>query len=248
MKQNEIIKFDKFGFTYGKGEFGVHDINLTVGEGDFIVLTGESGCGKTTLARCVNGLIPDFFEGNMTGTCRVCDMDIGEHETGDYSAYVGSVFQDPRSQFFTLHVKTEIPFPSENLGMPTEVIQKRYSNTVNQLDISILLKKSIFELSSGEKQKIAVASVYTANVQIYVFDEPSANLDSVGTHQLKMLLTQLKLQGATVIISEHKLHYLKELADRIVILKEGRISHILSAGELATQSSEWFHSKGLRQV
>ena len=131
--QNEKVICNKFSFAYDSNTFGIHDIDLTIQEGEFIVLTGKSGCGKTTLTRCINGLIPDFFEGTITGSCRVCGMDISEHETGDYSSYVGSVFQDPRSQFFTLHVKTEIPFPSENLGTPSPVIQDRFRNTVKQL-------------------------------------------------------------------------------------------------------------------
>ena len=177
-KSKEKISFDGFSFTYKESDnFGVHDINLTIQEGEFIVLTGPSGCGKTTLTRCMNGLIPDFFEGKLSGNCQICGMDISEHETGDYSAYVGSVFQDPRSQFFTLHVKTELPFPSENLGIPMGEIQKRLNGTVKELHIESLLQKSIFQLSSGEKQKVAVASVYTAGVNIYVLDEPSANLD-----------------------------------------------------------------------
>ena len=137
--QNEKVICNKFSFAYDSNTFGIHDIDLTIQEGEFIVLTGKSGCGKTTLTRCINGLIPDFFEGTITGSCRVCGMDISEHETGDYSSYVGSVFQDPRSQFFTLHVKTEIPFPSENLGTPSPVIQDRFRNTVKQLNISNLL-------------------------------------------------------------------------------------------------------------
>ena len=246
--QNEKVICNKFSFAYDSNTFGIHDIDLTIQEGEFIVLTGKSGCGKTTLTRCINGLIPDFFEGTITGSCRVCGMDISEHETGDYSFYVGSVFQDPRSQFFTLHVKTEIPFPSENLGTPSPVIQDRFRNTVKQLNISNLLKKSIFELSSGEKQKVAIASIYTANVQIYVLDEPSANLDWEGTKQLKKLLGQLKEQGCTIIISEHKLYYLKDLADRVVILKDGQINTILSGNEFKAQSTNWFHDNGLRQV
>lgn len=249
MQQNEKVKCDRFSFTYDGGNtFGVHDIDLTIQEGEFIVLTGSSGCGKTTLTRCINGLIPDFFEGQISGSCNVCGMDISKHETGDYSAFVGSVFQDPRSQFFTLHVRTEIPFPSENLGTPTPVIQDRFQNTVRQLDISNLLNKSIFQLSSGEKQKVAVASIYTANVQVYVLDEPSANLDWAGTEQLKNLLKQLKAQGCTVIISEHKLYYLRDLADRVVILKDGQIDMILSGNEFKGKSPDWFRENGLRQV
>lgn len=106
----------------------------------------------------------------------------------------------------------------------------------------------IFELSSGEKQKVAIASIYTANVQIYVLDEPSANLDWEGTKQLKKLLGQLKEQGCTIIISEHKLYYLKDLADRIVILKDGQINTILSGNEFKAQSTNWFRDNGLRQV
>ena len=249
MTQNKKIEFKNFSFTYaGSAALGVHDINLTIREGEFVVLTGASGCGKTTLTRCMNGLIPDFFEGAIQGTCRVCGMDISEHETGDYSAFVGSVFQDPRSQFFTLHVKTEIPFPCENLGTPMPVIQSRVQMTVGQLNIEKLMNKSIFQLSSGEKQKIAVASTYAAHVQIYVLDEPSANLDSTGTEQLRDVLEQLKKQGCTIIVSEHKLYYLRALADRIVMLKDGSIRNVLTGKELSPKSSAWFHENGLREV
>jgi len=248
-KPEEKIRFNQFSFTYNESNtFGVHDIDLSVQEGEFIVLTGPSGCGKTTLTRCMNGLIPDFFEGKIAGTCQVCGMEISEHETGDYSAYVGSVFQDPRSQFFTLHVKTEIPFPSENLGVPMTLIQERFRNTVGRLHISDLLKKSIFQLSSGEKQKVAVASVYTAGVTIYVLDEPSANLDWIGTEQLRQLLKQLKEQGCTIIVSEHKLYYLRELADRVICLRDGRIQKIFSGKEFSGYSGEWLYKNGLRQV
>src|SRR5699024_9713350 len=94
--QNEKVICNKFSFAYDSNTFGIHDIDLTIQEGEFIVLTGKSGCGKTTLTRCINGLIPDFFEGTITGSCRVCGMDISEHETGDYSSYVGSRSEERR--------------------------------------------------------------------------------------------------------------------------------------------------------
>jgi len=246
---DDEIKFNEFGFTYDNdGNRGIYDINLSIQEGEFVVLTGPSGCGKTTLTRCMNGLIPDFYEGKIKGSCHVCGMEISHHETGDYSARVGSVFQDPRSQFFTMHVKTEIPFPSENLGMPMTLIQEQFRNTTEQLNISDLLEKSIFELSSGEKQKIAIASVYNAEVGIYVLDEPSANLDEIGTEQLRQLLEQLKEQGRTVIISEHKLYYLRELADRVVLMHKGKIKEILSGKDFADNNYEWFKKNSLRQI
>lgn len=246
----EILgKFEHFNFTYSnRTEQSLSNINLTIRKGECIVLTGSSGCGKTTLTRCINGLIPSFFEGSLSGECKICDMDILHHETGDYSPYVGSVFQDPRSQFFTLHVKTELAFPGENLGMARKTLQNNYLKAVKELQIEHLLEKHLFSLSSGEKQTIALASVYTANAQIYVLDEPSANLDFVGTQQLKRTLEKLKASGHTIILSEHKLYYLKELADRFVILKEGRIDKIISSKELKTQPSSWFCTNGLREV
>lgn len=248
-KAEEMIKFEGFSFTYDEGGcFGVHDIDLTIHEGEFVVLTGPSGCGKTTLTRCMNGLIPDFFEGDLTGSCQVCGMEISEHETGDYSAWVGSVFQDPRSQFFTLHVKTELSFPSENLGIPMNLIQERLRRTVHDLHIADLMKKSIFELSGGEKQKAAVASVYAAAVNVYVLDEPSANLDRVSTEQLRNLLKQLKEQGCTIVVSEHKLYYLRDLADRIVILQDGRIQKDLKHEEFSKYSGQRLRDHGLRQL
>lgn len=243
-----MIVFDNFSFHYEGSGFGVQNINLHVKEGELIVLTGPSGCGKTTLTRCINGLVPDFYEGVTGGSCKVCGMDITEHETGEFAAKVGSVFQDPRSQFFTMKVRTEIPFPGENLGLPQSVLQQNMAKTVSELSLESLLEHSIFDLSSGEKQKIAAASVYAADAQIYVLDEPSANLDSDGTEQLRRLLVQLKEQGKTIVVSEHKLYYLRELADRVVCMKGGNIEKIYAGKEFGGLSGDGIALSGLRQT
>ncbi|WP_122642129.1 ABC transporter ATP-binding protein [Luxibacter massiliensis] len=244
-----VIEFSNFSFRYhDAGRESLSKINLSVQKGEFILLTGHSGCGKTTLTRCINGLIPDFFEGDLSGSCRICNMNIKEHETGDFSSLVGSVFQDPRSQFFTLHVKTEIPFPSENLETPLEKMQTQYKKSVDALEIQDLLGKNIFDLSSGEKQKVAIASIYMVGVGIYVLDEPSANLDSVGTEQLRKVLKSLKEQGNTILISEHKLYYLKGLTDRVAIMKDGKIACEIDGQDFDNRPMEWFTVQGLRKA
>ena len=243
-----VIEFSNFSFTYHNADSeSLAGIDFIIRKGEFILLTGHSGCGKTTLTRCINGLIPDFFEGDLSGECRVCGMDIAEHETGEFSPLVGSVFQDPRSQFFTLHVKTEIPFPSENLGTPMDKMQEQYEKAVDVLQIQGLLGKSIFDLSSGEKQKVAIASIYMVGVGIYVLDEPSANLDSEGTEQLRQVLKSLKEQGNTIIISEHKLYYLNGLTDRVLIMKDGKIDKEMEGRVFDRQTAEWFTRHGLRK-
>lgn len=244
-----IVKFEHFNFTYEGSNFpGLSDLNLSIYPGEFVLLTGKSGCGKTTFTRCINGLIPDFYEGRLSGSCEVCGMEISEHEAGDYSSFVGSVFQDPRSQFFTLHVNTEIAFQSENLQHDRGTIQEKYMEAVDVLELQSLLNKSIFHLSSGEKQKIAVASAYTAGVHIFVLDEPSANLDESGTKQLAGVLKKLKKEGNTIIISEHKLYYLKDLIDRVIYMENGKVKADVKQAEFLSYSPEWMKKHSLRQM
>lgn len=244
-----MISFENFSFKYaGENSFGVYGIDLTVKKGELVVLTGPSGCGKTTLTRCINGLVPDYYEGDMSGKCIVNGMDISEQEAGDLSAVVGSVFQDPRSQFFTMKVNTEIPFPAENLGLSRDKLRENMRQTVERLELAPLIGKSIFALSSGEKQKIAAASVYCAGVDIYVLDEPSANLDAAGTEQLKDLLERLKAQGKTIVVSEHKLYYLRDIADRFICMKNGTIDNVIGAKEFAKLSANELAKMGLRRL
>ncbi len=248
MTEDIIVNFEHFNFKYDDREDqSLFDINLIIHKGECIVLTGSSGSGKTTITRCINGLIPTFYEGSISGTCTVCNMDIEKHETGDFAPYIGSVFQDPRSQFFTLHTQTEIAFPGENLGIKRGVLQNNYRKSVTQLKIEHLIGKKIFDLSSGEKQSIALASVYAANVKVYVLDEPSANLDFANTKQLQNVLESLKSAGHTIIISEHKLYYLKDIADRFIILKNGKIAENVTSEELNKKNPEWFEITGIRQ-
>ncbi|WP_312200318.1 ABC transporter ATP-binding protein [Anaerospora hongkongensis] len=220
--------------------------SLRVQQGEFVVLTGKSGCGKTTATRCINSLIPHFFDADLQGEVFVGGLDIKTATLRDISRKVGSVFQDPRSQFFTLHVRSELAFPSENFGIEQHIMQQQIQKTVAELHLASLLPRSLFTLSSGEKQKIALASVYALEPDIYVFDEPSANLDKAGTDQLRAVLSTLKANGHTVVIAEHKLAYLKDLLDRVLLIEDGQVKEEFSCRDFFAKPGQWFRDKGLR--
>lgn len=157
-----MIRFDKVSFTYQESlqNGGLRDVDLTINKGECVLLCGRSGCGKTTLTRLVNGLIPYFYPGEVTGTTYVDGKDIQDYPMYEVSEHVGSVFQNPRSQFFNVDTDSEISFGMENLSYPREKMKERISKTVADLDIAHLTGRSIFELSGGEKQKVAFASIY----------------------------------------------------------------------------------------
>ena len=199
------------------------NINCTIEDGSFVLLCGTSGCGKTTLTRLLNGLIPHYYEGVLDGTIIVDGMDYKDMSLFDLSLKVGSVFQNPRSQFFNVDTTSEIAFGCENHGMPEDEIINRVRDVTEWMNITKLIGKSIFSLSGGEKQKIACGSAAAVKPQIYVLDEPSSNLDVYAIEDLKKLLSKLKADGKTVVISEHRLYYLRDLVDRILYLKDGEI-------------------------
>ncbi len=213
-------------FTYaGRQEQGLKDINLTIESGEFIVLTGESGCGKTSLIRLMNGLIPSFYEGQLEGDIVIEGKGLEAWKMDDLSMTVGSVFQNPRSQFFNVDSTSELGFACENMGISRQAIWERIEQTTRDFKIENLLNRDLFQLSGGEKQLLAMASVYTLGPCIFVLDEPSANLDAEATERLRRALLKLKKQGKTIIVAEHRLYYLSQLADRILYMKAGRIAH-----------------------
>ncbi|WP_304943826.1 ABC transporter ATP-binding protein, partial [Vallitalea guaymasensis] len=218
------IALNEFCYRYNNvKKLGLDTINLKINEGECILVTGRSGCGKTTLTRAINALIPHFYEGQISGKAYVYDIDVGNEPIHNVSKKVGSVFQDPRSQFFTTNTTSEIAFGMENLGYEREHMNDSIKIVSEYLGIEDLLNRSVHELSSGEKQKIAIASIYAMNPSIIVFDEPSANLDIESIVKLRGVMKVLKEKGHTIIIVEHRIHYLLGLVDRILYMDKGKI-------------------------
>lgn len=244
-----MIHIQNVSFTYEQADTpSLKNINLSVKTGECVLLCGKSGCGKTTLIRLLCGMLPDFYNGAFTGSVSVKGIDPVTAPMYEIAKTVGTIFQNPRTQFYTVNTTSEIAFGCENFGMEPELIRDRVCETADALHINSLLDRNIFQLSGGEKQKIAFASIYAVNPDIYVLDEPSSNLDNHAINELRSMLQFLKAHGKTIVIAEHRIRYLKELADRAVYMKEGQIEKEYTMQELDSMSISERMETGIRPV
>ena len=245
---NISIKNVSFSYTDCIDDAVLKDVNLQIESGECVVLAGESGSGKTTISKLINGLIPLYQSGTMAGDVLLGDKNTADMTLAEISKYVGSVFQNPRSQFFNVDTDSEIAFGCENLGVEPEEIRRRIDKTVKDFHLESLLGRNIFHLSGGEKQKIACASVNATDPDIFVLDEPSANLDLKTVDDLAEIIKLWKSRGKTVVVVEHRLHYLRDVADRIVYVKDGRVECEWTPAELEAKGLEYAASLGLRSI
>ncbi len=243
----KIIQISNVSFQYENSEKGaLHDVSLTVEPGECILLCGESGCGKTTITRLLNGLIPHFYEGTLNGMVEVCGLKIQEEELYTIAEKVGSVFQNPRSQFFCLDTTSEVAFGCENMGLPEDEIKQRIAKVTRELKMENLMGRNIFKLSGGEKQRVACASVSAMQPEIFVLDEPTSNMDLDAIEELKQTLLFWKKQGKTIVIAEHRLYWLKDICDRVIYMEEGHIVSDLPMKTFVTFSEDRIKAMGLR--
>ncbi len=244
-----MIEFKNVKFKYANSESGaLKDISLTIGNGEVVLLCGASGCGKTTITRLINGLIPHYYEGELQGSVTIGGLDVIKSELYETARLVGSVFQNPRSQFFCVDTTSEIAFACENMGLPKDTIKARIHEAARDMEIEHLLGHSIFNLSGGEKQKVACASVSASRPDVFVLDEPTSNLDMDAMEDLKHTIQLWKSRGKTVIIAEHRLHWLTELCDRVIYMSDGKITLDLPMREFAAFAPEKLRTLGLRPL
>lgn len=244
---NHAAELKNVSFRYANGDAGaLNGLDLTIRRGECILLCGSSGCGKTTVTRLLNGLIPHYYEGTLSGDVTVCGRFVRDTAIEDLAGIVGRVFQNPRSQFFCVDTTAEIAFGCENMGLPEAEIRGRIDKTVTDMHIEKLLDRSIFKLSGGEKQKIACAGVAAMLPELIVLDEPTSNLDLDAISELRTILAAWKAQGKTIVIAEHRLNWLNGLCDRILLLEEGRISGEFSGSEFYSLDTRTHNQMGLR--
>ena len=244
-----MISIDRVSFGYGEAQETLSQVSTAIAPGECVLLCGASGCGKTTVTKLINGLIPAFTPGcRLEGRVEVDGLDPGTTPMYELARKVGSVFQNPKSQFFNLDTDSELAFGLENEGRTPEEIRKRVSDTVDALHLQELQARNIFSLSGGQKQLLAFGSVYAMGPEIFVLDEPTANLDQDAIARLHDQIAGLKRQGRTVVIAEHRLYFLTDLIDRVLYLRDGVLERTFTRKQFCALTDREREALGLRTL
>jgi energy-coupling factor transporter ATP-binding protein EcfA2 len=220
-----LIKIEDFTFYYSDAEKpALREINLEIEDGEFVLITGPSGGGKSSLCRCLNGLIPHFYGGKAAGRVEVQGLDVMRHSPKELATRVGMIFQDPENQLVAMDVEREIAFGLENLAFPRDLIAKRIEESLDTLGIADLRDRQVHELSGGEKQKVAIASVLALHPEILILDEPTSELDPKSAEEVLSIAQRLNDElGITVILIEHRLDRVIQHVDRLIVLDQGKV-------------------------
>ncbi|UWG98482.1 energy-coupling factor transporter ATPase [Dehalobacter sp. DCM] len=241
-----MIKIENLSFRYPtREEYALQNINLEIKKGEFVLLTGSTGCGKTTLLKCLNGIIPHESSGELGGNVWIDGMDTREQPINILAQKVGLVFQNPDEQLFSTRVLDEVAFGLENLCCPWEEMRARIEWALAKVGMAAYQNHSTNALSGGQKQRVAVASLLALQPEILVLDEPISQLDPSGAQGVLEVVKKLSDDGITIILVEHRIHEVAAWADRIVVMDKGRIElNILS--EEVGEHLDTFQTLGLR--
>jgi energy-coupling factor transport system ATP-binding protein len=231
-----MIEFNGYTFQYKDAERpALTDVNIQIGKGDFVGIIGPSGAGKSTLLMSVNGIVPHYYTGDFYGSVTVCGLDTVEHGCVALSRHIGSVLQDPEAQIVT--VEDEVAFSLENFGLPTREIEARITEALELSGISHLRKRDTSGLSGGQKQRVAVAAAIALRPQILVLDEPTSELDPLGSQLIFETLSRMnKEHGVTILVVEQKIMLLSQYCGRMMTLKDGKVMTDMSTAETLRQS------------
>ena len=228
-----MIELRGVGVTYaGASRPSLRDVDLRIEEGELVLIVGPTGSGKSTLLRTLNGLVPHFSGGTLTGSVVVGGRDTRAHRPRDLADLVGFVVQDPTSAFVTDTVEDEIAYGMETLGVEPTAMRRRLEETLDIMGLAELRDRSLRELSGGQQQRVSIAAVLAAGPRVLVLDEPTSALDPVAAEEVLSALHRLVHDlGYTVVLAEHRLERVVQHADRIVLVRDGVVSAPLDPAE-----------------
>ncbi len=231
----KAIEIKDLNFTYRNSERkAIDSVCLSQNEGELIVIMGSTGAGKSSLVRCLNRIIPNFFKGDFAGEIKILDTDIARQKVTGMADKIGMVFQDFETQLFSTSATLEVAFGAENLGVSREEIKRRINDSLEKAGLAGYEERDPSSLSGGEKQRLAIASILAIKPRILILDEPTTDLDPLGKQEIFQVLKDLLKEGLTVVLVEHETEEIGD-ADRIIIIRDGRIIEQGKSGDILSR-------------
>ena len=241
-----MLALENLCLSYGQDNKVLDGISIEVSDGECILLTGESGSGKSSIINSINGLAFEYENASVEGSIKLDDKEIKNLELYEISLLIASVFQNPKTHFFNVNTTMELLFYLENIGLSRDEMDARMEEMLSLFNVEHLLGRSIFELSGGEKQILCVAACYISGCKVIVLDEPSSNLDDAYIEILKKMLETLKGKGITLIVAEHRIYYLMDVVDQILLIQKGKVANQFSKDEFMLLTDIKLSQLGLR--
>ena len=245
-----MITFEHVSVQYADAPApSLHDVTLEIPEGELVLVVGPTGSGKSTLLRTINGLVPHFSGGTLTGRVAVDGLDTAEHRPRDLATVVGLVEQNPSSTFVTDVVEDEVAYGMETMGLDSTTIRRRVEETLDLFGLTPLRARALRTLSGGQQQRVAIAALFAAGPRVLVLDEPTSALDPVAAEEVLASLHRIVHDlGVTVVLAEHRLERVVHHADRVVLVDEGRVSELLDPAEAMLRSQIYPPVVGLSRL